>query len=84
MWRNLKQHCLKVMKFVTFWPPTLGSKTIVAEDRNPITKKAKLELELVQEQAVPTGCSWTVLPGGVRESKGTCHGQSSLGLENLI
>lgn len=53
-------------KLVTFWPPPLGNKTIVAEGRNPITQKAKLELELVHVQAVPPGCSWTVLPGGVR------------------
>lgn len=50
---------LKMKKLVTFWPPPLGSKTIVAEDRNPITQKAKPE-------AVPPGCSWTLLPGGVR------------------
>lgn len=67
MWRNLKQPCLKMMKLATFWPPTLGSKTFVAEVRNPITQKAKLELELVHEQAVPAGCSWTVFPGGVRK-----------------
>lgn len=36
---------LKMKKLVTFWPPPLGSKTIVAEDRNPITQKAKPELD---------------------------------------